>query len=170
MENNNQNNQNQVQENIGENQEQENKACCAELKQVKNNFIYLTAEFDNFKKRIDRERLEWINSSQSAVLGDILAIFDNFERAINQIQKNNLPEELKSHLMGFELIAKELDKFLKKYDITEVQITSFDPMAHEAIMQVETDKFNSGDIVEVFEKGYQRKGHILRPAKVSVAK
>lgn len=168
MENNNINQNEQILDNAIE--ENESKNCCAELKQTKDRYAYLTAEFDNYKKRTEKERIEWIKSAQSNVLLDVLAIVDNFERALNEIQKDSLAPEVKSHFLGFEMISKEFDKFLKKYELEQVDYSSFDPEAHEAIMQVEKDAVKSGDIIDIFEKGYKRKGQIIRPAKVSVAK
>jgi molecular chaperone GrpE (heat shock protein) len=145
------------------------KQCCQDLKDIKDRYIYLTAEFDNYKKRMEKERGQWIASAQAMVLKDILPIVDDFERALQQLQAQKLPSEIASHLAGIELIAKSLQKLLKKYDVQEItDVTTFDPEFHEAIMQVKSDQ-PSGSIVSVFQKGYKHKGQVLRPAQVSVA-
>ncbi len=147
---------------------QDLEACKAELAQIRERYLYLTAEFDNYKKRLEKERSSWIEQSQDAVLLDILPIVDDMERALIEIQQ--LPPEHASHLKGIELIAKSLSKLLKKYDIEEIPVTrTFDPAYFEAVMQVSAEGYVSGEIVSVLQKGYMRKGQVLRPAKVSVA-
>lgn len=155
-------------ENLHENCETELKNCTESLAQVKERFIYLNAEFDNFKKRVEKERTQWIHTAQSDVICDLLIIVDNFERALSD---KNVPAECANYVQGFDLIAKEFHKILGKYEVEEIACsTEFNPAEHEAIMQAESDKHTSGAIVDVLQKGYRRKSQILRPAKVSVAK
>jgi molecular chaperone GrpE len=144
-------------------------ACQSQLQTQKDRYMYLTAEFDNYKKRQEKERLSWLEFAQDGVLVDMLPIVDDIERALTDLQAKQLPE-LASQVTGIELIAKELSKTLKKYDIEEIpQAVQFDPERFEAVMQVKSETHKPGEIVAVFQKGYTRKGRVLRPVKVSVA-
>lgn len=143
--------------------------CQEELAQSKARYLYLNAEFDNYKKRTERERIQWIHSAQADVLCDLLTIVDHFDRALSDEQQKSLSAEVEASLKGFELIAKELQKLLLKYEIEEVACTvPFNPLEHEAIMHAQ-GKQETGTIVAVLQKGYKRKGQLLRPARVSVA-
>lgn len=158
MDENNLNNQPEIKQD--QNQEQL-QVCQAQLIQAKSQLMYLSAEFDNFRKRTEKERVQWIVSAQSGVILDLVSIADDFDRALSG-QKNQDT--------GLELIKKSIDNILKKYDVQEItDIQEFDPNLHEAIMQVESPTHQSGQVVAVLQKGYKFKGQILRPAKVSVA-
>lgn len=143
--------------------------CTAELQEYKNKVLYLTAEFDNYKKRTEKERIQWITSGQAMVLDTLLAIYDDFERATKQIHAQHLPQEVMVHLQGLDLIAKSFEKAIKQYDIEEMTYDEFDPEKHEALMQVQSSEHKPGQIVQVLQKGYVHKGKLLRAAKVSVA-
>ena len=159
MDENNLNNQAEIAQD--QNQEQL-QVCQSQLLQAKSQLMYMSAEFDNFRKRTEKERVQWIVSAQSGVILDLVSIADDFDRALSG-QKNQDT--------GLELIKKSIDNILKKYDVQEItEISEFDPNLHEAIMQVESPDHKSGQIVSVLQKGYKFKGQILRPAKVSVAK
>ena len=167
MDENNLNNQAEIAQD--QNQEQL-QVCQSQLLQAKSQLMYMSAEFDNFRKRTEKERVQWIVSAQSGVILDLVSIADDFDRALSG-QKNENQDSNKSNFMGLELIKKSIDNILKKYDVQEItEISEFDPNLHEAIMQVESPDHKSGQIVSVLQKGYKFKGQILRPAKVSVAK
>lgn len=146
------------------------KACCKELQELRNRCLYLTAEFDNYKKRIAKERAHWTWEGESDVLKNVLFVLDDVERALSEIERESLPPELAVHLKGFELISKSLYKLLEKYDVQPIKNKEFDPEVHEALMQVESKDHSSGQIIEVMQKGYTLKGELLRPSKVTVAK
>lgn len=156
-----------MEENI---QNETHDTCQAELRSCKERYLYLNAEFDNYKKRIERDRAQWISSAQAIVLSDTLPILDDFQRALAQLEKQKLNPESAAYLKGFELIEKSFEKLLKKYEIEEITDTAnFNPELHEAIAQVNSNEYPAGSIIEVFEKGYKHKGQVLRPSKVSVA-
>lgn len=149
---------------------QENQKCCAEIQEFKNRYIYLNAEFDNYRKRIEKEKRQWIQSGEENVLKNVLPIVDDLERAFHQLETKTLPEDLKAQFEGFKLILKSVHGLLSKFHVEEIKSSEFNPEVQEAIAQIESDKHKTGEIVEVYEKGYIRNGHLLRPAKVSVAK
>lgn len=134
--------------------------CTAELAQSKERLMYLTAEFDNYRRRIEKERTQWAQNAQTPLLLDIIALVDNFDRAHQEMVNNP----------GFEMIYKSFTKLLTKYGLEEItENTVFNPAHHEALLQVSTEDKASGDIVAVLQKGYKHKGIVLVPAKVSVA-
>lgn len=145
--------------------------CCQELQSTRERCLYLTAEFENYKKRVSREKQEWIAVAQADLLTDILPIIDDMERALEQMREEKLNPEENKHLEGFHLISKEFFKLLDKYGITQIEeIKTFDPELHEALVQVESSDTQSGQIVDILQKGYKHKDRVIRPAKVSVAK
>ena len=132
-----------------------------ELQQAKERLTYLMAEFDNYKRRTEKERIVWMDLARKDMVVDFLPIVDNLESALSD-EKN-----LKN---GVELIYKSLQKILTKNKVEEVPFQkTFDPEKHEALMTVESADHESGDIVTVLEKGFTFKGSVVRPAKVSVA-
>jgi|SRR5579859_1049825 len=142
--------------------------CKNELAQWKERSLRISADFENYKKRVEREKDQWIRMAQSNILFDLLSIADDFDRALSEARKSG-SDQLKVWIEGFELTKKSLDKLLTKYDVQEIKDTGqFNPELHEAVMNVESPDHKSGDIVNVLQKGYTFKGHILRPAKVSV--
>lgn len=145
--------------------------CLVDRDAWKDKFIRLQADFDNFTKRNEKERIQWATAAQAALLNDILPIVDDFDRAMAQISNKEIVAELKTWLEGFQFIHKALYKFLEKYDVEEIPASKpFDPKYHEALVQVESPEHKSGEIVAILQKGFIYKGNVLRPAKVSVAK
>ncbi len=145
-------------------------SCQAELADVKNRYLYLSAEFDNYKKRTAKEQTSWAEYAQDQSLLDLLTVVDDMERALHELEAQALPEEAVSHFKGFALIVKNFENLLKKYDVEEKPHAKvFDPEFFEAVMQQESPDHASGEIVTVLQKGYKRKDRVIRPAKVSVA-
>lgn len=142
-----------------------------ELDALKDKYVRLGADYQNYKKRVELQRAEWAFSAQSKIILELLPVIDNFDRALEEAQKNNENQDLKKWLAGFELIHKNLYDCLKSCNVTEIdQVTTFDPELHEALMQVEDEKYESGQIVQVLQKGFMLDSKVIRPAKVSVAK
>ena len=129
-------------------------------------FLRLSAEFENFKKRTSAEQVQWISRSQQKVIVDVLSIVDDFERALQQKTEENA-----DLYVGIELIYKSFLTFLKKYKVEEIPTQgAFDPEQHEAIMQADSEEHESGTIVQAVQKGFMMNGHVIRHAKVIVAK
>lgn len=143
--------------------------CQHMLADWQDKFARLGADFENYKKRMSKEQAMWMQSARVAILSNLLAIIDNFDRAMEHKQAALSPET-KNWIDGIAMIHTAFQEFLKKSGVREVPYNAFDPLYHEAIVQVASDKHISGDIVEVLEKGYMIDDHVLRPAKVSVAK
>jgi molecular chaperone GrpE len=145
-------------------------SCKSEMQQLKDSFLRLNADFENYKKRIVKEKATWITDCQANILSDLLPIVDDFDRAFLGYKKGE-NKDIDKWLEGFELIYKSFYKFLDKYEIKEItDFSIFNPEYHEAIAQVESEKHKSGDIVSVLQKGFILKDRVLRPARVTVAK
>ncbi len=128
---------------------------------IKDKFIRVTADFENYKRRMQKEQAQWFDLGQTKVLSSLVNVVDDFDRALASGQKDE----------GVILIYKSLQKLLESFEVKEISgDLPFDPELHEAILSVENSGKQSGDIVEILQKGYTYKGKVLRPAKVSVAK
>jgi molecular chaperone GrpE len=133
-------------------------------------YLSLTADFQNYKKRVTQERTDWAQDAQKLVFIELLTVIDNFERALDQEKKRENAEGI-AWLAGFEMIYQSLEKLLVKFGVQEVtDFSVFNPKYHEALVQVESDKHKSGEIVQVLQKGYIMHDKVIRPATVSVAK
>ena len=136
------------------------------LDQEKDKYLRLFAEFENFKKRTAKERIELFKTAGQEVISSILPILDDMERAINQT-----PEQEKKSIEGFVLINNKLADVLKSngLDVTETNIgDTFDAEIHEAITLIPSADDQKGKIIDVTEKGYQLGDKIIRFPKVVV--
>jgi molecular chaperone GrpE len=133
-------------------------------------YLSLTADFQNYKKRVTQERADWAHDAQKSVFVELLAVIDNFERALDQEKKRENAAGV-AWLAGFEMIYQSLEKVLAKFGVQEItDFSVFNPKYHEALVAVESDKHKSGHIVQVLQKGYIMHDKVIRPATVSVAK
>lgn len=142
--------------------------CQSTLAEWQEKYARLTADLENYQKRTTKERSAWADAAQEKVLLPILSIVDNFDRAMEH--SIEVPAESQSWVDGIGMIYSSFKEFLKNAGVQEVSYDTFNPELHEALMQVDSDETESGDIVSVMEKGYMLNEKVLRPAKVSVAK
>lgn len=131
--------------------------------------LRLQAEFDNFKKRKEREILEFRKYANEDFIRELLVVVDDFDRAIAAAEQSH---KLEDFLQGVELIFEKFLGVLKKKGVKEIEAQgqSFNPEIHEAVMQVESDDAEEGTIVAVFQKGYYLHDRVIMAPKVSVAK
>ncbi|NDD54538.1 nucleotide exchange factor GrpE [bacterium] len=131
-------------------------------------YLRTNADFQNFKKRTERERSELAQLLQAEAMEQLLPIVDDLERAIAAATANGHNQ---AWIDGFSLILKNAKKRLSDKGVEEIATAGmFDPALHEALMHVESPEHTSGQIVQVLEKGYTLKGKVLKYARVSVAK
>lgn len=125
------------------------------------------AEFENFRRRTERERAEVIRYASSDLVKEILPVLDNLERAIDASD----PENESQLRQGLAIIHKQFKDILERNGLEEIDSAGkpFDPHLHEAVSRVETDDYPDGTVIEVFQKGYRMKDRLLRPSMVSVA-
>ena len=141
-----------------------------ELAEAKDKYMRLFAEFDNMRKRHERERALLIKYAHEEVIIEMLGFYEDFERSVTAARQN--PAEAAALLTGVEMVLKRLQELLKKYEVTEVGALGkkFDHTCHEALLAVESPEAEEGTILEVFQKGYIMDGRVVRTAKVKVAK
>jgi molecular chaperone GrpE len=138
----------------------------------KENYARLLADFDNYRKRINRDLDDAKKFGNENVLKAFLPVLDNLERALSHFEKSkSASPEAKALAEGIRLTEKQFLEALEKFQVTRVpaQGEIFDPNIHEAIGFSETDEYPEGSIVDVFQQGYFLHNRLLRPSLVTVA-
>ncbi|TWT08264.1 nucleotide exchange factor GrpE [Planococcus sp. CPCC 101016] len=138
-----------------------------QLEAEQNKYLRLLADYDNFKRRTQKDK-EIANKFRSqSLLSDILPVLDNFERAMS-VTTNS--EESASLLKGLEMVQKSLIEAVSREGLEEIKAVGepFDPNFHQAVMQEKDDSAEPGTVLQELQKGYMLKGRVLRPAMVKV--
>jgi molecular chaperone GrpE len=126
------------------------------------------ADFENYKKRVDKEWTERSRVATQKLVTDLLAVLDSFDKALQDSDDVNSPEDARR---GLEGIHRQLLQVLKHEGLREINAEGrFDPFLHEALMREEREGAEDGEILEVFQKGYQLGSKTIRPARVKVAR
>tara|TARA_X000000368_G_scaffold195427_1_gene154284 strand:+ start:1517 stop:2047 length:531 start_codon:yes stop_codon:yes gene_type:complete len=140
-----------------------------ELAEEKDKYVRLFAEFENFKKRTAKERLDLFKTANSEVMSSLIPILDDYDRAIKQSENIEANDEIN----GLKLIFNKLIEIMKSNGLSETQTLKgdvFDAEIHEAITQIPSKKPDEkGKIIDIIEKGYQLGEKIIRYPKVVVA-
>jgi molecular chaperone GrpE len=136
-----------------------------ERDEIRDTLLRRQAEFENFRKRTERERMEQSQYASMEVVGDLLPILDDFERALTA--DTNSPEYAK----GVQMIYQRMAESLKKTGLEPIDAAGkpFDPHLHQAIERVETNDAPDNTVLGEFQRGYHFKGKLLRPSMVRVA-
>src|SRR5688572_2394948 len=134
---------------------------------LKEQLLRAVADFDNYRKRIERERLELSDYAATDVLLELLPIIDNFERALQAPAGGD--EAFKK---GVELIHKQMLDLLRKRGVTLIDAlgADFDPKVHQAVIHEPSDEHREGEVMQELQRGYKLGDRLLRPAMVKVAK
>ena len=145
--------------------EVERERLAAENASLQDRLLRLHAEFDNFRRRAERERSELAQYAASEFVSAILPALDDFERALRVETAD------RKYARGLELIYQGLSETLKKMGLDPIETAgkTFDPTVHQAVQRVETDEADDQTILTEFQKGYKFRGKLLRPAMVQVA-
>lgn len=130
--------------------------------------LRLQAEFDNARKRMAKERTEFIKYANEDLICKFLPVLDNFERALVHVGEG---QNARSILEGIKLIQKQMNEVLTNYGLKQIPSVGekFDPNKHEAIMKVESETHEDGTVIEEVQKGYTLNDRLIRPAAVKVA-
>jgi len=138
--------------------------------EAEDKFIRTHADFENIKKRLEREKYQAIDFASEKFAKDLLAPIDALQMALisanGDFEATQVVDKLKE---GIELTVKAFNSAFEKHNITEVEYEEFDPELHNAVMKVDSEDAPSGQIVTVMQKGYKLKERLLREAMVSVA-
>ena len=148
------------------------KALAEKTREAKDHFdarLRLQAEFDNFKKRKEKELQDFRKYANEDLLQEMLRVADDFERAIASAEQTH---KLEDFLKGIEMIFEKFFGVLKRKGIKEIEAQGqpFNPEIHEALMSVERDDVEEGVIVSVFQKGYTLHDRVIVAPKVGVSK
>ena len=138
----------------------------AELESKNDLLLRTAAEFDNFKKRTERERLTVAEFAKANIIKELLPILDNIDRAETLEDKSG-----EDYIKGIEMIVKQFTALGEKLGIVELahEGDAFDPNCHEAVMHIEDETLGENVIAQVLQKGYKIGDTVIRPAMVKVA-
>ncbi|MFD2657221.1 nucleotide exchange factor GrpE [Gracilibacillus thailandensis] len=138
-----------------------------EKNELQDRLLRVQAEYDNFRKRTKKEKEADLKYKSQSVVTELLPVLDNFERAL-QVEIED--KAAKGVVEGLEMVYRQLKTVLENEGVTEIETDgqTFDPNIHQAVMQVEEEGYESNQIVETMQKGYQLKDRVIRPAMVKV--
>jgi molecular chaperone GrpE len=162
-----------VAQNPGKTVEEKLAAAEEEIAGFRDKMLRTAAEFDNYKKRMERDRLSALKYASESVLREILPVVDNLERALAQgvVAGVDAQASLASLLEGVQLTLKSLLAALEKFEVKPMDSIGkpFDPKIHEALVMEASDEVPASHVLSEFEKGYLYKDRLLRVAKVIVS-
>jgi len=147
----------------------------AELAQAKakaaehyDHLLRLQADFDNYRKRTQKEKVELIKYASERIVGDLLPVLDNFERAASAAKVN---PDFAAFSQGVDMILRQLQTALSKEGLKAMEAVGqpFDPNLHDAVLRVDSDEHPENTVVEEIQKGYYLKEKVLRPCMVKVS-
>ena len=139
----------------------------SEVEEWKDKYLRLSAEFDNYRKRTLREKMELIESGGEDVIKSMLAVMDDFDRALNAMQSAT---DVASVREGVELISQKMRDALKAKGVSEIEAVGapLDTDLHEAVAKFPAGDDKKGKVIDVVQKGYKLKEKVIRYAKVVV--
>ena len=135
------------------------------IQEEKEKYLRLCAEYDNFRKRSQKERESLYNDIKADTLLKFLPVYDNLERALKQETADE------AYRKGVEMIMSQFNTTMEKLGVTEIEAAGekFDPIYHNAVMHIDDESFGENEVVEVFQKGFKLNDKIIRFAMVKVA-
>jgi molecular chaperone GrpE len=147
----------------------------AELQRERDDFqdrwLRKSAEFDNYRRRVERERREQADQAVVGLLLELLSVVDDFDRAL-KLASNDAGEGAAAYRKGVELIHTKLHDLLRKQGVKPIEAlgADFDPNVHQAVMHEESPDHREGEVIGELQRGYTIGDRLLRPAMVKVAK
>lgn len=137
-----------------------------QLESVKDQFVRLSAEYDNYRKRTTKEKDGIYQDAKADTVKEFLAVYDNLERAVAAEGGEDSP-----HKKGLEMIFHQYQEILKKLGVTEIEAKGrpFDPEKMEAVMHIDDESFGENEVAQVFQAGFELNGKVVRHAIVQVA-
>jgi molecular chaperone GrpE len=140
-----------------------------EKNELSDRLLRTMAEFDNYRKRVAREKEDLIKYGNEKFAFDLLSVMDNFEKSLEQAKTS---QEVEPVIEGIEMILKQFVSAMEKYHVKPFESVGepFDPERHEAMAQQEHDEYEENTVIEEYQKGYCLKEKLLRPARVIVSK
>ena len=137
-----------------------------QLESVKDQFVRLTAEYDNYRKRTAKEKDSLYQDAKADTIKEFLAVYDNLERAVSTEGDEDSP-----HKKGLEMIFHQYQEILKKLGVTEIEAQGapFDPERHNAVMHIDDENLGENVVSQVFQAGFMLGDKVIRHAIVQVA-
>ena len=137
-----------------------------QLESVKDQFVRLTAEYDNYRKRTTKEKDSLYQDAKADTIREFLAVYDNLERAVSTEGDEDSP-----HKKGLEMIFHQYQEILKKLGVTEIEAQGapFDPEKHNAVMHIDDENYGENVVSQVFQAGFMLGDKVIRHAIVQVA-
>ncbi len=137
-----------------------------QLESVKDQFVRLTAEYDNYRKRTAKEKDSLYQDAKADTIREFLAVYDNLERAVSTEGDEDSP-----HKKGLEMIFHQYQEILKKLGVTEIEAQGapFDPEKHNAVMHIDDENYGENVVSQVFQAGFMLGDKVIRHAIVQVA-
>ena len=139
-----------------------------QVAELEDKLLRSAAEFDNYKKRVARQYEDMVRTAGESLIGELLEVVDNFERALNHTEEDT---DFDAFREGTKLIFNQMMNLLKKYDVTPIEALGqpFDPNLHEAMMQIESDEYDEGVVAVEMSRGYRQGTRVIRHSKVGVS-
>lgn len=137
-----------------------------QLESVKDQFVRLTAEYDNYRKRTAKEKDSLYQDAKADTIKEFLAVYDNLQRAVSTEGDEDSP-----HKKGLEMIFHQYQEILKKLGVTEIEAQgqTFDPEKHNAVMHIDDENYGENVVSQVFQAGFMLGDKVIRHAIVQVA-
>ncbi len=150
--------------------ESEHAQLAEDAAKYKEQYIRLYAEFENARKRMDREKQDFVRYANETLIVEFLGILDDLERSVEAAKTKH--EDYGAFVKGIEMVMTHIHDMLKKNGVKSIEVKGkmFDPHSHEVLMQEENEELDEGTIIEEFQKGYRLGEKVVRTAKVKVAK
>lgn len=144
-------------------------ALRAERDELKERMLRLAAETENYKKRSEREKAEFLKRANEALVRDLLPVLDNLERALASARDGS---DAQGVAQGVDMVHQELKKVLERHGLEAIESLGqpFDPERHEAMMQQEDPELDDNTVLNQLQRGYMFQDRLLRPAMVIVSK
>ena len=139
-----------------------------QIEELNDRVVRQMAEFENFRKRTEKEKSQMFDMGAKTIIEKILPVVDNFERGFTTVEEADKDD---AFVQGMQQVYKQLMTELEAVGVTPIEAVGkeFDPDFHNAVMQVESEEYESGIIAQEFMKGYMYKGSVVRHSMVSVA-
>ena len=150
--------------------ESEHKKLLDELAGYKDKYVRLYAEFDNARKRMEREKQEFVKYANEELIVEFLAVLDDLERSVEAAKAKH--EDYTAFLKGIEMVMAHVYELLKRHGVKPIVAKGkkFDPHSQEVLLQEDNEEVEEGTVLEELQKGYYLGERVVRTAKVKLAK
>ncbi|MCR4589328.1 MAG: nucleotide exchange factor GrpE [Lachnospiraceae bacterium] len=142
------------------------------IEELNDKNLRLMAEFENFRKRSDKEKEQMFETGAKSVIEKVLPVIDNFERALDMTSDSPEGEDADPFMDGMKKVYRQLMDELEKIGVTPIEAVGqeFNPEFHNAVMQVDSEEYDSGIVAQELQKGYKYNDSVVRHSMVGVAK